>query len=74
MGKILKIHKSRKLFRKYLRIITSVILMSVIIVCMTYIFIATRYWNTEQINTLQHNSTIIAENSQDILTRFSDNL
>ena len=72
MGRAIRNQKSRKLFRKYLRIITSVILMSVIIVCMTYIFIATRYWNSEQITTLEHNSTIIAENSQDILIRFSN--
>jgi signal transduction histidine kinase len=63
--------KSRKLFHKYFTIITSVILLSVIIVCLTYMFLATRYWNTEQINTMQHNSEIIADNAQDILARYN---
>lgn len=62
--------KVKKLFNKYLTVITSVILMSVFIVCTTYIVIATRYWNSEQISTLEHNSTIIAKNSQEFLENY----
>ncbi len=70
MGKI-KIRKGTKLFRKYLTVITSVILMSVILLCTVYLFLATRHWNAEQMNTLQHNSNIIAENAQEVLVRFN---
>ncbi len=64
--------KGKKLFRKYLAVITSVILMSVILLCTTYLFLATRHWNSEQISTLQHNANIIAENSQGLLLKFSN--
>lgn len=58
-----------KLFRKYLTVITSVILVSVILLCSVYLFLVTRHWNSEQIDTLQHNSNIIAQNAQDLLSR-----
>lgn len=45
--------------------------MSVIILCSSYLFLASRHWNSEQMNTLQHNSDIIAQNSQQILVRFN---
>lgn len=61
---------SRKLFHKYLRIITSLILLSVIILCSTYIVIATKNWNTEQIGVLSHNAEIIAQNSEEIMQRY----
>ncbi len=67
-----KLKKNTKLFRKYLTVITSVILMSVILLCTSYLFLATRHWNSEQLNTLQHNSNIIALNSQDLLVRFNN--
>lgn len=63
--------KQKKLFNKYLFVITSIILMSVIILCTSYLVIATRNWNEEQIKTLQHNSDIIAKNSQKLLERFN---
>ncbi|MBQ8575010.1 MAG: HAMP domain-containing histidine kinase [Clostridia bacterium] len=66
-----KIKKGTKLFRKYLTVITSVILMSVVLLCTVYLFLATRHWNSEQIDTLQHNSTIIAQNAQELLVRFN---
>lgn len=59
--------KGTKLFRKYLMVITSVILASVILLCSVYLFLVTRHWNAEQINTLQHNSSILAQNAQDLL-------
>ena len=59
--------KSTKLFQKYLAVITSVILMSVILLCSSYLFLATRHWNRQQIDTLQHNANIIAENACDLL-------
>lgn len=59
--------KNTKLFQKYLAVITSVILMSVILLCSSYLFLATRHWNRQQIDTLQHNSNIIAENACDLL-------
>ncbi|MBR5262755.1 MAG: HAMP domain-containing histidine kinase [Clostridia bacterium] len=58
-----------KLFRKYLTVITSVILVSVILLCSVYLFLVTRHWNSEQIDTLQHNSNIIAQNAQELLSR-----
>lgn len=63
--------KSRKLFHKYLRIITSVILLCVIILCSTYIVIATKNWNNEQLSVLTHNAEIIAENSEEIMEKYS---
>lgn len=62
--------KPKKLFYKYLLVITSIILMSVIILCSSYLVIATRNWNAEQIKTLQHNSDIIAHNSERLLESF----
>lgn len=59
--------KSTKLFQKYLAVITSVILMSVVLLCSSYLFLATRHWNRQQIDTLQHNANIIAENACDLL-------
>ena len=52
-------------------VITSVILASVILLCTVYLFLVTRHWNSEQIDTLQHNSNIIAQNAQDVLVRFN---
>lgn len=66
-----QIKTGTKIFRKYLMVITSVILASVILLCTVYLFLVTRHWNSEQINTLQHNSNIIAQNAQDILVRFN---
>ena len=63
-----KAKKGTKLFRKYLTVITSVILASVILLCSVYLFLVTRHWNSEQINTLQHNSNILAQNAQDLLS------
>lgn len=62
--------KQKKIFKKYLFVITSIILMSVIILCTSYLFIATKNWNTEQKKTLQHNTEIIAQNSQLLLESF----
>lgn len=62
--------KHSRLFRKYLFVITSVILLSVFIICSSYIVIATKYWTSEQTNTLLNNAKIVADNSQDILRRF----
>lgn len=70
MGKP-KVKINTKIFRKYFLVITSVILMSVILLCSSYLFLATRHWNTEQIDTLQHNSDIIAQNAQQVLLRFN---
>ena len=64
--------KQKKLFNKYLIVITSIILLSVIILCSSYLVMATRNWNSEQIKTLQHNSDIIARNSQLLLERFNE--
>lgn len=64
-----KIKKNTKLFRKYLFVITSVILMSVVFLCSTYLFLAARHWNSEQLATLQHNSDLIAYNVQQMFTR-----
>ena len=69
----LKVRKGTKLFRKYLLVITSVILMSVVLLCSSYLFLAARHWNSEQLDTLQHNSDIIALNAQQVLQRFSNN-
>lgn len=69
MGRTKKV-RSKKLFNKYLTVITSIILLSVVILCTSYLVIATRNWNDEQIRTLQHNSDIIALNSQNLLERF----
>ncbi|MCQ2483944.1 MAG: HAMP domain-containing histidine kinase [Clostridia bacterium] len=69
MGKNRK-KKSRKIFNKYLIVITSIILLSVFILCSSYLFIATKNWNTEQKKTLQHNSDIIASNSEQLLQSF----
>jgi len=69
MGKKIK---SNKLFRKYFVVITSVILLSVFIICSSYIIIATKYWTSEQTNSLKHNAQIVAENSEDILNRFPE--
>lgn len=63
-------NKTKKIFNKYLIVITSIILMSVIILCSSYLFIATKNWNNEQKNTLHHNTEIIAENSQLLLESF----
>lgn len=63
--------KNKRLFYKYLTIITSVSLLSVITVCLTYLLIATSYWNDEQLSTLVRNTTIISENSESILSQFS---
>lgn len=63
--------KGTKIFRKYLMVITSVILVSVVLLCSVYLFLVTRHWNTEQISTLQHNSNIIAQNAQDLLARYN---
>ncbi len=63
--------RKKALFYKYLSIITSVSLLSVMIVCSTYLFIATRYWNREQLSTLERNTTIISRNSEKILGQFS---
>ena len=65
-----KNNKTKKIFKKYLFVITSIILMSVIILCSSYLFIATKNWNTEQKKTLQHNTEIIAKNSQLLLESF----
>ena len=62
--------KTKKIFKKYLFVITSIILMSVIVLCTSYLFIATKNWNTEQKKTLQHNTEIIAQNSQLLLESF----
>lgn len=70
MGKKTK-QRNTRLFRKYLFIITSVILMSVILLCSSYLFLASQHWNTEQLNTLQHNSGIIAQNAEQILVRYN---
>jgi methyl-accepting chemotaxis protein len=70
MGKKTK-QRNTRLFRKYLFIITSVILMSVILLCSSYLFLASQHWNTEQLNTLQHNSDIIAQNAEQILVRYN---
>ncbi len=67
-----KLKKNTKLFRKYLTVITSVILMSVLLLCTSYLFLATRHWNSEQLSTLQHNSNIIAQNAQEVLIRFNN--
>lgn len=67
-----KVKKGTKLFRKYLFVITSVILMSVILLCSSYLFLSARHWNSEQLNTLQHNSDIIAQNAQQVLERISN--
>ena len=53
-------------------IITSVILMSVIVLCSTYIIIATKSWNKEQLGVLSHNAEVIAENSEDIMQKYND--
>lgn len=72
MGKNkIKPKKSTKLFQKYLAVITSVILMSVILLCSSYLFLATRHWNRQQIDTLQHNANIIAENAHNLLESLS---
>lgn len=70
MGKT-KVKINTKIFRKYLLVITSVILMSVILLCSSYLILATRHWNTEQLDTLQRNSDIIAQNAQQVLLRFN---
>ncbi len=70
MGKA-KVKKNTRIFRKYLFVITAVILMSVILLCSSYLFLATRHWNSEQLNTLQRNSDIIATNAQQVLVRFN---
>lgn len=70
MGKA-KAKKNTRIFRKYLFVITAVILMSVILLCSSYLFLATRHWNSEQLNTLQRNSDIIATNAQQVLVRFN---
>ena len=64
-----KIKKNTKLFRKYLFVITSVILMSVVFLCSAYLILAARHWNSEQLDTLQHNSDIIASNVEQMLAR-----
>ena len=43
--------------------------MSVIFLCSTYLFLAARHWNKEQLATLQHNSDLIAYNIQQMLER-----
>lgn len=60
--------KVKSLFRKYLMVITSVILITIIVICTSYLFIATRYWNNTQTATLEHNAEIIAQSSQKILS------
>ncbi len=70
MGKT-KTKMNTKLFRKYLFVITSVILMSVILLCSAYLFLASRHWNSEQLDTLQHNSDIVAQNAQQLLVRYN---
>ena len=73
MGKKdIKRNKNTRLFQKYLAVITSVILMSVILLCSSYLFLATRHWNREQIDTLQHNASIIAENACELLEGLID--
>lgn len=67
-----KTKKTKKLFTKYLLVITSIILLSVIILCSSYIAIATTNWNDEQVRTLQHNADIIAANSQRILENINE--
>ena len=63
--------KNKKLFYKYLSIITLVSLFSVLIVCSTYLGIASKYRNDEQLSTLERNTTIISKNSEKILSQFS---
>lgn len=63
--------KKNKLFYKYLVVITSIILMSLVVLCSAYLFIATKTWNNQQIKTLQHNSTLIANNSQELLENYN---
>ncbi len=65
------IKKGTRVFRKYLAVITSVILASLILLSTVYLYLVTRHWNSEQITTLQHNSNIIAQNAQDLLIRFN---
>lgn len=64
-----KIKKNTKLFRKYLFVITSVILMSVVFLCSTYLVLTARHWNSEQLDTLQHNSDILASNVELLLLK-----
>ena len=63
--------KNKKLFYKYLSIITLVSLFSVLLVCSTYLGIASKYRNDEQLSTLERNTTIISQNSEKILSQFS---
>ena len=63
--------RRKRLFYKYLSVITSVSLLSVLIVCLTYLGIASSYWNKEQLGTLERNTKIISENSEKILSEFS---
>lgn len=44
--------------------------MSVIVLCSSYLFLATKNWNAEQKKTLLHNTKIIAQNSQLLLENF----
>lgn len=72
MGRrIRKNPKNKKLFYKYLSIITLVSLLSVLIVCSTYLGIASKYRNEEQLSTLERNTNIISQNSERILSQFS---
>jgi len=43
----------------------------VLIVCSTYLGIASKYRNDEQLSTLERNTTIISKNSEKILSQFS---
>lgn len=61
--------KRSKIFRKYLTIITSVILVTIIIICTAYLLIATRYWNTTQLDTLLHNAKIVSDSSERLLSQ-----
>ncbi|MBP9989146.1 MAG: HAMP domain-containing histidine kinase [Ruminococcus sp.] len=62
-----KVKKRNRIFRKYLVIITSVILITIFVICTSYLLIATRYWNDNQTETLVSNAENVARSSEKLL-------
>lgn len=61
---------SRKLFRKYLLLITSVILLTTVVMCTASVFLALANWEREQVQSLQRCCSILAANSERLLSSY----
>lgn len=61
---------SKKIFGKYLFLITSISLITILILCTSSVFLALANWNKEQLQSLQQCSDILAANSERMLSSY----